>query len=117
MENELNSLMNNIPGFSKNDLNVDDELEELNEEVSNEKHTHKNSDELLEEEINRLNIECYHIIRTLSINKNLTGYQKEMSQYRLSHLTESINSIKSQIYDIKKFRYASQMEKFNKKLK
>ena len=40
MENELNSLMNNIPGFSKNDLNVDDELEELNEEVSNEKHTH-----------------------------------------------------------------------------
>ena len=53
MENELNSLMNNIPGFSKNDLNVDDELEELNEEVSNEKHTHKNSDELLEEEINK----------------------------------------------------------------
>lgn len=71
---------------------------------------------LLEEEINRLNIECYHIIRTLSINKNLTGYQKEMSQFRLSHLCESIDSIKSQIYAIKKSRYASQMEKFNKKL-
>ena len=37
MENQLNSLMNNIPGFSKNDLNVDDELAELNDEISNEK--------------------------------------------------------------------------------
>ena len=53
MENQLNSLMNNIPGFSKNDLNVDDELAELNDEISNEKHSHKNSDELLEEEINK----------------------------------------------------------------
>ena len=53
MENQLNSLMNNIPGFSKNDLNVDDELAELNDEISKEKHSHKNSDELLEEEINK----------------------------------------------------------------
>ena len=71
---------------------------------------------LLEDEINRLNIECYHIIRTLNINKNLTGYQKDMSRYRLCHLTESINSIKSQINDIKKSRYASQMQKFKNKL-
>lgn len=71
---------------------------------------------LLEEEINRLNIECCNILRTLSINKHLTGYQIDMSRYRLSHLNESIDSIKSQIYAIKKSRYASQMEKFNKKL-
>lgn len=72
---------------------------------------------LLQQELIRLEGEARDIIITLDINKHLTGHKKNAYRFALFNINESIDKIKEKIYDIKRARYAIQMEEYRKTLK
>lgn len=71
---------------------------------------------LLKQELVRLEGEARNIIITLDINKHLTGYKKRGYSLALFNIDRAIEKIKEKIYNIKKARYAIQMEEYRKTL-
>ena len=72
---------------------------------------------LLKNQITQLELEARDVIRTMNINKHLTGYQKNKCTYKLSDIETSIDVIRNRINDIKKSRYAKQMAEYLQKVK
>ena len=72
---------------------------------------------ILREELNRLELESYDLVKTISANMHLTGHQKEMYRIKLFNINESINTIKDKIYKIKQHKYEIPTAKFLQKMK
>jgi hypothetical protein len=72
---------------------------------------------LLRNQLSSLENEARDVIRTIDINRHLTGYQKEKCKFKLFHIQEAIETINKKIYDIKKQRYAKQMVEYMSKTK
>ena len=69
---------------------------------------------LLRQELMRLENEARDVIRTVNINRHLTGSQKNRCAFKLMNIETSIEAIKNKIYQIKQHRFAIQKEEYER---
>ena len=77
----------------------------------------KDKIKLLQQELLSLEDEARDIITMVDVNKHLTGHQKTMCRQKLFHIDRAIETIKNNIYNIKKNRYAIQVEEYKNSIK